>query len=95
MVFGALALVGAEIAGVAATTGLTIASMGGDGINDMVQKDNVASQDEAQRVQRQYVDHARQQQSSGTGTSLVVSLSALCLVCCMMVSSMMLMMESF
>jgi Na+/glutamate symporter len=94
MVFGALALVGAEIAGVAATTGLTIASMGGDGIDDMVQKDNVASQDEAQRVQRQYVDHARQQRS-GTGTSFVVSLSALCLVCCMMVSSMITMMESF
>jgi len=91
MVFGFIAVAGAEIAALATTVGLEVSSMGGDGIDDMVAKDNAQNREEALKAQRDYVAHARQQNQGSTDSTMIVSILSACsvLVCCMMVASMM------
>lgn len=91
MVFGFIAVAGAEIAALATNVGLEVSSMGGDNIDDMVAKDNAANRENAAQAQREYVAHAQQQNQGPANTTMIVSLLSACsvVVCCMMVASMM------
>lgn len=90
MVFGFIAVAGAEIAALATNVGLEVSSMGGDNIDDLVAKDNAANRENAAQAQREYVAHAQQHQGPAN-TTMIVSLLSACsvVVCCMMVASMM------